>query len=99
MLHLLGLPWWVIVIIVFILSIVKPVSAGRSFLRGFFTLFISWAILCLWASWQNEHVLSSRVAGMLWLPHWSLLVLCTGLLGGLAGGLSGLAGRWVRDIR
>lgn len=92
LLHLLALPWWCMLLVVFAVSFAKPVTARKSFGRGFLSLLITWVVLCSWSSWQNDNIMASRVAALFGLPHWSLLALCTGLLGGILGGMSALSG-------
>lgn len=98
LLHLLGLPWWLALIGVFALSFVKPAAGKHLFLRGFLALFIPWLILCAWSGVQNNHILASRIASMLSLPNWLLLVLCAAALGGLVSGLAALAGGYIQAL-
>lgn len=90
------LPWWVIGLVAFLLSAWKAKSAIQAFNSGFFALFILWASMCLIHSIPNQHLLAGRVGQMLGLPDerftWMIVLLITGLLGGLAAGLSALAG-------
>ncbi|MGB8191593.1 MAG: hypothetical protein WCF67_06725 [Chitinophagaceae bacterium] len=101
--HLLGLPWWIMFIVIFAVAFFKPVAGKRSFLRGFLSMFIAWFVLCIWSGIQNDHIMASRIASLLGLPNWILLVISTALLGGLTGGLSALAGNymynWMRGIK
>lgn len=88
LLHLLGMPWWCMLMVIAAVSFAKPVASGKSFVRGFLSMSIPWIVLCIWSSWLNDHILAARVAELFGLPHWSLLVLCTGLLGGILGGMT-----------
>ena len=73
-------------------------SARSGFLAGFVGLGLSWLVPAAWLAFQNQGLLAHRVAQLLPLggsvPG---LVLTTTLVIGLAGGLAGLAGRWVRE--
>lgn len=78
-------------LVITIISVIKPLPAGRSFLRGFLSICIPWILLCIWSSWLNDHILATRIAALLGLPHWSLLVIFAGVLGGILGGLVALS--------
>jgi hypothetical protein len=96
LLHLLALPWWLVLVAVFAAAFVKPAPAKHLFLRGFIAVFVPWLILCAWSGMQNNHILASRIASMFGLPHWLLLVVCSALLGGLISSLASLGGGYFR---
>lgn len=74
-------------------------QSGRAgFLAGFVGLGLSWLVPAAWLAFQNNGLLAHRVAQLLPLGgSVPALVLATTLLIGLAGGLAGLAGRWLRE--
>ena len=74
-------------------------QSGRAgFLAGFVGLGLSWLVPAAWLAFQNNGLLAHRVAQLLPLGgSVPVLVLVTKLVIGLAGGLAGLAGRWVRE--
>lgn len=74
-------------------------KSGRvGFLAGFAGLGLSWLVPAAWLAFQNNGLLAHRVAQLLPLGgSVPVLVLVTTLVIGLAGGLAGLAGRWVRE--
>ena len=74
-------------------------QSGRAgFLAGFVGLGLSWLVPAAWLAFQNNGLLAHRVAQLLPLGgSVPVLVLVTTLVIGLAGGLAGLAGRWVRE--
>jgi hypothetical protein len=90
------LPWWIIALIAFVLASWKAQSTGHAFGSGFLAIFFLWIIMGLVRSVPNEHLLANRVGEMFMLPpgsfNWLFMLLATGIIGGLVGGISALAG-------
>ena len=90
------LPWWIIGLVAFGLAFWKANRAGQAFAAGFGAIFLLWIIMGLVNSIPNENLLANRVGEMLLLPlnsfNWIIVLLVTGLIGGLVAGLSALAG-------
>ena len=93
-----GLPWWSAVMLAFTMCFGQAQSGRAGFLAGFVGLGLSWLVPAAWLAFQNNGLLAHRVAQLLPLGgSVPALVLATTLLIGLAGGLAGLAGRWLRE--
>ncbi len=93
----LYLPWWVIAIVSFIVAVGIPVGAGKSFLAGFIAIFFLWLIMSFFISNANNHLLAHKVAILILKgdsPY--LLMIVTGLIGGLVAGLGSLTGSLLR---
>ena len=83
----LFLPWWTIAVVAFLVSALIPQRPLAAFLSGFVALFLLWGGMALVIDVANNHILSTRVAGVLPLQGSStLLLLITGFAGALAGG-------------
>lgn len=97
----LFLPWWIIAPLAFAASFWKGKSAQHSFWSGFFAVFTLWVCTALFYSIPNGHILANRVGAMLGLPdttiNWAIVLLITGLIGGLAAGFCALAGYYFRQ--
>lgn len=89
-------PWWVMAIIALIAGYICNKKPGRSFLTGFAAIFIAWIILALMKSLPNDDVLAKRVATLMQLPNWILLLLVTGFIGGLVGGMAAFSGALIK---
>ena len=65
-----------------------------SFLSAFLGVALFWGLFALFISTSNQHILAKRVA-MLVIKKESpiLLVMLTGLIGGISSGLSAVTGR------
>ena len=92
------LPWWSAVMLAFGLCFGWAQSGRTAFLVGFVGLGLSWLGPAAWLAHQNNGLLAHRMAQLLPLGgSVPVLVLVTTLVIGLAGGLAGLAGRWLRE--
>jgi ABC-type Mn2+/Zn2+ transport system permease subunit len=75
-------------------------AAGKAFVAGFLGLFLLWAGMALLKDAANDHVLSTKVAGILPLGgSYLVLILVTGVVGGLVSGLAALTGSYLRRSR
>lgn len=92
------LPWYSFVVVAFMVAVLIKQKPAISFLSGFLALFFLWAILALVKDIPNEHLLSTKVANILPLKgNTTLLVVITGLVGGLLGGMAALSGSFFKS--
>ena len=90
------LPWWSFAVSSLAVSIAIRQRPGRSFLSGFLGLFLLWAGMALVKDAANEHILSAKVATILPLGgSYLVLILVTGIVGGLVSGLAALTGSYL----
>ena len=89
-------PWWSIAIVAFVVSALIHQKPLISFLGGFIGLFLLWSFLSVYISINNDHILAHRVS-LLILKNDSpyLLVLTTGLIGGIVAGFAALTGSYI----
>ncbi|MBV9986498.1 MAG: hypothetical protein JO301_02395 [Chitinophagaceae bacterium] len=102
--YVLGLytafPWWSFVFTSFLVAVAVHQRGGRAFLSGFLGLFLLWAVLAILKDAANQHVLSTKVASVLPLGgSYLILILVTGIVGGLVSGFAALAGSFMRKHR
>ena len=91
------LPWWIVAIAAFVAALFMGRTPGKSFWSGFGAVFIVWAVLALFKSVPNDHILASRVVQLFPLPNnWIWLLLVTAFVGGLVGGMAALSGVLIR---
>ncbi len=92
------LPWWSLVPIIFLISAILNQNNIASFLSGFLAIFCLWAGMAWIIDQQNHQILSQRIANLLPLQGNSfLLILITGLIGGIVAGLASLSGSLLRS--
>ena len=91
-------PWWSFAITTLLVFTAIPQAAGKSFVAGFATIAILWAVMTLKIDLANEHLLSKKVADILMLKNnYFLLILITAIVGGLVAGMSALTGSLLRS--
>ena len=94
------LPWWSFAITSLIVAVAVHQRPGKAFLAGFLGLFLLWSGLALLKDAANDHILATKVAGILPLGgSYLVLILVTGFVGGLVSGLAALTGSYLRRSR
>lgn len=94
----LFLPWWGIAITSLLVAVLVHQKAGKAFLSGLLGVFILWAGIAWWIDMKNNGVLSKKIASVLPLGGSSLvLILVTGLIGGLIAGMAAMSGSFLRS--
>lgn len=88
--------WWAVAIIAFVAAYFNGKKSAQTFWSGFLAVAAAWLVLALFKSVPNDHILVSRVAKMVGLPHWILVLLITLIIGGIAGGMAALSGVLVK---
>lgn len=93
----LYLPWWGIAITSLIVAVIVHQKAGKAFLSGLVGVFVLWFGLAFWIDSKNDHILSKKIAAILPLGgNYFLLLLVTGIIGGLVAGLAAMSGSYLR---
>ncbi|MEX2605552.1 MAG: hypothetical protein WD361_15190, partial [Gracilimonas sp.] len=72
----------------------KPLT---SFGLGFLALFVLWGGQAFYIHFANDAILSTRIAEMLTVGSPLLIVIFTGVIGGLVSGLATLTGSLVKE--
>ncbi|WP_310394762.1 hypothetical protein [Hymenobacter sp.] len=94
----LDLPWWSLAAMAGAVGFVLAPSGRVAFGAGFGGAGLSWLLPAAWHSYQNQGLLAHRVAELLPLGgSAAALVVVTGVVAGLVGGLAALAGTWLRE--
>lgn len=92
------IPWWSFAITSLIVAMAVHQKAGKAFLSGFVGLFLLWSVLAFLKDNANEHLLATKVAQILPLGgSYIVLILITGIIGGLVSGLAALTGSYIRQ--
>lgn len=94
----LFLPWWGMALSSLLVAVLVHQNAGKAFLAGLSGVFLLWAALAWWIDMKNNGVLSQKIASVLPLGgNAILLILVTGLIGGLVAGMAALSGSFLRS--
>jgi len=86
------LPWWVIILISFVTCALLSKTAKIALWAPFFAILLLWTAMALFQSIPNNHLMATRVAEMLTLSSWWLVLVITSLLGAFVAAISGFCG-------
>ena len=88
------LPWWSVMLAAFIAAVVFSLKRAAVFFTPFLAVLIFWAAYSFLLANDNEFILAKKIAVLLPLGGSpSLLILVTGIVGGLAAGIAGVFGK------
>ncbi len=94
----LVLPWWSLAVVAFAVGFAFAPTGWAAFAAGFGGAGVSWGLPAAWLAQQNDGLLAHRVAQLLPLGgSVAALVVVTGIIAGLVGGVAALAGAWLRQ--
>lgn len=94
----LVLPWWSIAVIAFAVCFWRSPNAGRAFLYGLAGVALVWLAYALLVHVRTDGIFTGRMSQLLFKADApALMLLVTAVLGGLVGGLAGLAGHSTRQ--
>lgn len=88
------LPWWSIMIAAFASGLSFSLKRVYVFLVPFLAIAFFWIVYAFWLGNANDFILAKKIAILLPLkgsPY--LLLLTTGIIGGLAAGIAGVFGK------
>ena len=90
-------PWWSIAIAAFFVALLIHQKAGMAFASAFLAMLLLWSGLAWWINVKNDNILSLKIAELFGIgDNTLLLVLMTGLVGGLVAGLAAMSGSFMR---
>lgn len=96
----LFLPWWSVAVGCLLAALLVHQNLLTSFLAGFLGIFVLWFAIAFWLDYQNESILSKKVATIFPLHGSGLaLMLVTSLVGALVGGFAAMIGSSIRGRR
>ena len=88
------LPWWSVMVAAFVTALFLSLKRVAVFFVPFLAIFLFWAIYAFWLGNPNDFILSKKIAILLPLGgNPLLLILVTGIVGGLAAGVAALFGK------
>lgn len=88
----LVLPWWIVIVISFATCGILGKTSKISFWQPFLAILLLWIGMALFKSIPNNNILATRVAEMLSVKQWPIVLAVTGILGGLVSGICGFCG-------
>jgi hypothetical protein len=92
----LYLPWWSVMLAAVISGYLIPLKKGSVFFIPFIAIALLWMVQSYLIGQANDFVLAKKIATLLSLQgNERLLLLVTGIIGGLAAGISGILGKQI----
>ncbi|MBC7913533.1 MAG: hypothetical protein H7Y07_05350 [Pyrinomonadaceae bacterium] len=92
-------PWWIITVVAFIVAAAIPQKAFLAFLSAAIALFLLWGIQAYLIDANNDHILATKIAGLLIHRNSSIvIVFITGVLGATVSGFAAAAGSLFRKV-
>jgi hypothetical protein len=88
----LWLPSWAIVVCAAMVAILIRNPAATSFFSGFVAISLLWMTKATLIDVYTDSIISTKIAPLLGFQRPIILILITGLVGGILGGLSSLIG-------
>ena len=91
-------PWWTIAVAAFITALLIHQRSWKAFLAGFIALLLLWGGLAFWIDVKNDSILSVRISQLMGIgKNPVILILVTGLIGGLVGGFAAMSASFLRS--
>ena len=91
-------PWWTIAVAAFITALLIHQRSWKAFLDGFIALLLLWGGLAFWIDVKNDSILSVRISQLMGIGNNPvILILVTGLIGGLVGGFAAMSASFLRS--
>jgi hypothetical protein len=91
-------PWWTIVICAFFIGLFVSTSGLNAFLSGFLGLGLLWMVYAWIIDLQTDSILSTKIAALFTLTQPAILIVLTGFIAAVVGGLGSLTGNFLRRI-
>lgn len=91
-------PWWSIGICAGGVAMTLTLNKITAFWGGFTATSLLWMITATVIDLRTNTILSAKIAPLLGFQSSTLLILLTGLVGGIVGGLGALSGQQLRTL-
>lgn len=95
----LVLPWWAVMLAGLTTGMFIPLKKAAVFFIPFGAVLVLWTVYAFTLSSANDFILAKKIAELLMLDgNPFLLVLVSGIIGGIAAGLSGVLGKQIISV-
>ena len=84
---------WIVVVIAGLVTLPIKTSASSAFLGGFVAISLLWMCKATIIDVHTNSILSTKIANLIGINSSILLILLTGTIGGILGGLGALSGQ------
>lgn len=93
------MPWWSILLCSILVSFILPGNNFNAFISGFLGIGLLWMIMAWKVDVETGSVISAKVVQLLpYINDSPMLIIATGVLGGIVGGFGAGTGNSLRQI-
>lgn len=93
----LYLPWWSVAVVAFLVSLIVHQKPALSFIAGFLGVLVVWMVLAALINSSNAGMLAAKIGTLMGVgDSAAIMILVTGFVGGLVGGLAALTASFLR---
>ena len=93
------LPWWIIAVVSAVVCFAMHLRSLAAFICSFLGIGIMWMGVAWLIHIQVSAAMTEKISLLFGLQDETLLIVLTGCLGGLVGGMGGLSGSIIRNFR
>lgn len=92
------LPWWILIIICFLVGFFIPGNSFTVFNAGFLGGGVVWMGLSFKLDSDTQSIMSEKIVQLMPFDDATLLIIIAGLIGAIVGGFSAVSGGSLRSI-
>lgn len=92
------LPWWIVIPVAFVIGAVIGGTGINAFISGFLGAGLLWLVYSWYLDIQTDSVLTEKILNLFPFDDKILLIIASGLIGGLCGGFGALSGNSFRKL-
>lgn len=90
-------PWWSALLVAGLVEAGFGTTGKYRFFSGFYGVCVPWLIMATWLHLSADPAFAERILKLFHMPPYGfVLIIITGLLGGLVGAAGSLTGGWIR---
>lgn len=91
-------PWWILMMVAFVIGFLLHGNGFNVFISGFLGAGLLWMIYAWYLDTKTNSILSEKIVELFPFDDKIFLIVAAGLIGGLTGGFSCLAGNSFRQL-
>lgn len=92
------LPWWSIALCAGIVALFLSTTKLATFWGGFVGISLLWMAYATLIDIESQSILSQKMLPLFHVKNVSMLIILTGSLGGVVGGMGALCGQFLRKV-
>ncbi|RED97539.1 hypothetical protein [Marinoscillum furvescens] len=92
------MPWWIVFVVTFLTGFIIHGSGINVFIGTFLGAGLVWMLYAWYLDYNTASILSQKVIQLFPFDDPMMLIITSGLVGGLCGGFGGLSGNSFRQL-